>query len=107
MLELRPQDLQTMNNLGWVLATSPDESIRDGQKAVRLATKVCEKTEFQMSTALDTLAAAYAACQRYSEAVATSEKAISLMQLHLDQPKIEKMRARQELYERGEAYVEP
>ena len=42
-LKLDVQDAAVLNNLAWVLATSPDEDVRDGQKSVELATALAKK----------------------------------------------------------------
>ena len=49
-----------LNNLSWVLSTSPDDEIRDGKKAVELATEAAELTEYKAAYILSTLAAGYA-----------------------------------------------
>ena len=49
-----------LNNYAWVLATSPTDSLRDGKKAVELATKAADLTSYQVPHILSTLAAAYA-----------------------------------------------
>ena len=47
-------------NLAWTLATNPDESIRDGKRALELAEKAVEVTRGERPEPLDVLAAAYA-----------------------------------------------
>ena len=59
-LKLEPEDSALLNNFAWVLATSPDDSVRDGKRAIELATKACELTEYKEPHILSTLAAAYA-----------------------------------------------
>ncbi len=66
------------NNFAWVLATSPDDKLRDGKRAVELATKACELTDYKQAHILSTLAAAYAQSDNYKEAVKWSKKAIEL-----------------------------
>ena len=46
-LKLEPEDDGVLNNLAWVLATSPDDKLRDGKRAIELATKACELTEYK------------------------------------------------------------
>lgn len=65
-----------LNNLAWVLATSPKDEVRDGKRAVELATKACELTEFKEAHILSTLAAAYAENGDFEKAREWSEKAI-------------------------------
>lgn len=59
-LEITPDDDGILNNLAWVLATSPTDDLRDGKKALELATKACELTEFKEAHILSTLASAHA-----------------------------------------------
>jgi tetratricopeptide (TPR) repeat protein len=69
---------QVANDLAWMLATSPDPSVRNGAEAVQLAERICSRTHYRIPTALDTLAAAYARAGRFGEAAATARKAIPL-----------------------------
>ncbi|MGB6044206.1 MAG: tetratricopeptide repeat protein, partial [Pirellulales bacterium] len=48
-LKIQPKDSSILNNLAWLLATSPDEKIRDGKRAVELATSASEVTEHKES----------------------------------------------------------
>lgn len=77
-LQQRPEDSAILNNLAWVLATSPDQQLRDGQRAIELATKACELTDFQQAHILSTLAAGYAEVGDYETAVKWSEEAVEL-----------------------------
>jgi tetratricopeptide (TPR) repeat protein len=62
--------------LGWILATSADAGLRDGARALAVAREAAEATAFKDSTALDALAAAYAAVGRYDEAIETAQTAL-------------------------------
>ena len=67
----------TMNSLAWLLATCPDERVRDGAKAVRLSEQAL-RPDPNNANKLDTLAAALAAAGRFRDAVSTQEKAARL-----------------------------
>jgi Flp pilus assembly protein TadD len=71
-------DPETLNNLAWILATSPDDSVRNGTEAVRDAAQACNLTAFKRSGMVGTLAAAYAEAGHFPEATATAETAIKL-----------------------------
>jgi tetratricopeptide (TPR) repeat protein len=77
-LAIEPRSFELMNNLAWVRATAPDDSIRDARAAVVLAERAVAATQRQDPALLDTLAASYAEAGRYAEAVKTAETAIDL-----------------------------
>ena len=68
-----------LNSLAWVLATAPDAQWRDGPRAVELARKACEITEWKLPAIIDTLAAALAECERWQEAEAMERRALEEM----------------------------
>jgi hypothetical protein len=63
-------------SLAWLLATCPVATIRDGKKAVEYATLLCENSKYRDGDDLDTLAAAYAIANDFSEAVKWEQHAI-------------------------------
>ncbi|MGA3284672.1 MAG: tetratricopeptide repeat protein [Verrucomicrobiota bacterium] len=77
-LRLNPNLTGALNNLAWVLAASPDDELRNGPEAVRLAERACELTHYGAPFFIGTLAAAYAESGRFPEAVTTAEKAEQL-----------------------------
>ena len=83
-----PDDPTVLNNLAWVLATSPEDELRDGKRAVELATRACEVTEYAQAHILSTLAAAFAESGDFDTAVEWSEKAVELDSD--EQPQLEK-----------------
>jgi Tfp pilus assembly protein PilF len=74
-LEADPKNLSALNNLAWLLATHPDPEIRNGPRAVELAERACQLTEWKTAFLMGTLAAAYAEAGRFADAVATAERA--------------------------------
>lgn len=77
-LKIEPEDTAILNNLAWVLATSPEENLRDGKRAVELATKACELTEYKLPHILSTLAAAFAESGNFDTAIQWSQKAVDM-----------------------------
>jgi tetratricopeptide (TPR) repeat protein len=67
-----------LNNLSWVLSTSPDDSVRNGTRALELALKACELTKYSEPHILSTLAAAYAEAQQFDKAKEWATKAVEL-----------------------------
>jgi tetratricopeptide (TPR) repeat protein len=74
-LELKPDLTEALNNLAWILATCPDDTVRDGSEAVRCAKKACRQTAFRRAEMMSVLAAAYAEAGRFPEAINTAESA--------------------------------
>ena len=68
-----------MNNLAWILSTCADASLRDGKRAVELATHACELTGRKNAWLLDTLAAAFAETGDFKAAVETQREAMALL----------------------------
>jgi Flp pilus assembly protein TadD len=77
-IKLEPKDDGILNNLAWVLATSPDDKIRNGRRALELATEACKLTEYKVPHILSTLAAAYAETGDFDNAVKWSTKAVEI-----------------------------
>ncbi len=78
VLKIQPEHSGVLNNLAWTLATSPDDKLRDGRRAVKLATTACEETQYQEAHILSTLASAYAEIGDFESAVKWSTKAVEI-----------------------------
>ncbi len=76
VIRLDPQFADAYDSLALILATSADAKVRNGKRAVELASKACELTEWRNVYYLNTLAAAYAEAGDYKQAVTLQEKAI-------------------------------
>ena len=77
-LTLKPDDSGVLNNLAWLLATSPVAELRDGKRAIDLATKACEETEWKAAHIISTLAAAHAETGDFVKAREMSQKAVEV-----------------------------
>jgi Flp pilus assembly protein TadD len=77
-IELQPNFVSAQKNLAWILATWPDASIRNGTRALTLASQADQLSGGQDPEVLRALAAAYAETGRFAEAVATAQKASAL-----------------------------
>jgi tetratricopeptide (TPR) repeat protein len=88
-LAQKEDDQSLLNNFAWVLATSPEENLRNGQRALKLATKAAEGTGYEIPHILSTLAAAYAETGDFDNAVKWSQKSVELAQKEVDEAKPE------------------
>ena len=89
-----------LNNLAWVLATAPDESLRDGKRAVKLAKKAMRMAGPEAMWAADTLAAAFAEDGDFESATELQELVVkkSVYKHQLDAQK------RLDLYKQSKPY---
>ena len=77
-LQINPGHMNAEVNLAWVLATSSDDSLRSGARAVQLAEDVRSRAGHPNAIVLRTLAAAYAEVGRFNDAVTTAQNAIEI-----------------------------
>jgi len=81
-LELAPKSISTLTNLAWLLATSQDASLRNGAKAIELATQADRLVGGTNTLVLRTLAAAYAENGEFTNAIRTARSAMQLARMH-------------------------
>lgn len=67
-----------LNNLAWVLATSPLKDVRNGDRAIELGLRAVELTGESEAHVLSTLAAGYAETGDFDQAIQWSKKAVEL-----------------------------
>lgn len=75
-LKLAPKYLLALQNYGWLLTTCDEARIRNPEKAVKIATAVCEMSEFMDISDLTLLAAAHASKDEFQEAIGWQEKVV-------------------------------
>jgi Flp pilus assembly protein TadD len=75
---LAPDDPHSRNNIAWTLATSSDDSIRDGAKAVGFAQQAVALSGGREPQFLRTLGAAYAETGRFTEAIGAARQAAAI-----------------------------
>jgi tetratricopeptide (TPR) repeat protein len=105
-LELESKHLPARLSLAWLLATCPDQSLRDGAGAVELMKQVRTLAGNELPQFLDTLAAAYAETGRFDRAVETAKQALNLPATQDDKPLAEAIQSRLKLYEAHLPYRE-
>jgi tetratricopeptide (TPR) repeat protein len=103
VIRLQPGAIATLRALAWALATSPAK-IGGREEAVELAQRAAYLSGGRDPAALDTLAAAYAAVGRFSEAVQSARQAIVLAESQHNGALADKIRARISLYQVGTPY---
>jgi tetratricopeptide (TPR) repeat protein len=100
-LETKPDQPNIQNNLAWLLATTPDASLRNGAKAVALAEQAKQLTAGGNPMVLHTLAAAYAEAGRFGDATATARRALDLATAEKNGDLLAKLPKEIKLYEAG------
>ena len=95
---------EAQNNLAWVLSTHPDESIRDGEEALRLITTAVKVRSGKASSLLDTLAAAYAEEKQFEQAIAAAKQAIEFAKSGGQYELAKRIERRLQLYEAAQPY---
>src|SRR5262249_4340560 len=75
---LDPADSLHMALLASLLASCPQDSLRDGKRAVEIATRACELSGWKDTSALDALAAACAECGAFKEAIRWQKRTLEL-----------------------------
>jgi len=101
-LELEPKSSGVLNNLAWVLATSPDAELRDGARSLRLATEACLVTGYTEAHILSTLAAAYAEMGDFEAAKRWSARAVE----QGDETQLDNLTKELESYRAGQPWRE-
>ncbi|QDT57151.1 lipoprotein NlpI [Caulifigura coniformis] len=74
-----PNNIRAFNDAAWLLATCPDEGVRNPKLAVQLAEQTDAMSDLPVGNFLDTLAAAYAADGRFEDAIEAADHALKLM----------------------------
>ncbi len=106
-VEIEPSFVRAANNLAWLLATLPDDALRNPEAALHLARRAARQTDQQDPAVLDTLAAAHAALGRFDAAVGTAERALAVAEADGDAALAEAVRTRLAFYRARQPYREP
>ena len=102
-LRLNPKNLeQAFNSLAWLLATCPESTVRNGEKAVQSASRACELSQWKEAAYIDTLAAAYAEAGAFDQAVKFQKQSLEMTRA----PGRRRMQERLKLYQQRKPYRE-
>jgi tetratricopeptide (TPR) repeat protein len=105
-LQISPENLAALSNLAWLLATSPDPTLRNGPEAVRLAERAdsTSSRSDKHPTVLRILAAAYAEAGQFDEAKETAQHALEAANIQGNTTLAEALQGELALYELGLPY---
>ncbi len=106
-LQLEPADPGIQNNLAWLLAASPEASLRNGNKAVELARQANALTGGKNPIILHTLAAAFAEAGRFPEAVETAQRALRLAEAQSNTRLAGQLQSEMKFYQAGSPFHLP
>lgn len=105
-LQIDPNDGNALNNLAWVLATYPEDGIRNGVRAANLATKATKLPGGNSPIVLRTLAAAYAETGDFADAITIVRRALDLATAQRENSLATTLRHEMELYQARTPYRE-
>jgi tetratricopeptide (TPR) repeat protein len=77
-LAIQPNNGNAASNLAWVYATCPEDSIRDGPRAVELAERAMSLSGGKIPMVFRIAAAAYAEDGRFADAIKAAERGAEL-----------------------------
>ena len=106
-IRLGSEDVPILWQTAWILATSPDASVRDGPRAVELAKSAIQYSKGQEPRAFDALAAGLAETEEFPAAVAAAEQASTMALLRNDDALADAIGQRARLYRQGLPYRQP
>ena len=104
--ELDPESSEALNNAAWFTATGASANTAKRQQALAFAQRACQLRPNDPAC-LDTLAAAQAANEQFTEAQRTLERAIELAARKSDTGLVQELRQHLEFYRRGEPFLRP
>jgi hypothetical protein len=73
------KEINMRNDLAYLLATAPDDAVRDGPRALALAKKLVRDAEEDRPDFLDTLACSFAEIGNFTRAKKESARAIAML----------------------------
>lgn len=99
-LKLNPKDADVCNNYAWLLATCPEESVRNGSLSMELSQKAIALKGSPDPGVMDTLAAGYAETGQFQEAIQWQTRSLE----GSPEPMRTDFQRRLDLYRAGQPY---
>ena len=106
LMQKFPTEAQPFNDCAWLLATSIKDNLRNGQRAVELASHACLLTDYKNPGYLDTLATAFAEKGEFAQAVQWQEEAVKAAAQQPADVQAD-IQSRVQLYKQNKPYREP
>jgi tetratricopeptide (TPR) repeat protein len=105
-VQISPKSISALTNLAWLLATSSNNALRDGNRAVKLAGEANQLLGGTNTLVLRTLAAAYAENGEFANAIMTAQSAMQLARMHGETTVMADLDQQIALYQLGMPYRE-
>ena len=106
-LAIEPENGNAASNLAWVFATSPEDSIRNGARAVELAERALHLSGGKIPMIFRTLGAAYAENGRFSQAIETAHRGAELANSQGNQGLAAELQSNIAVYQSGRPLRDP
>jgi tetratricopeptide (TPR) repeat protein len=106
-VRLEPDNVRMLWQTAWILATSPEPSVRDGDRAVEMASRAIELSGGREPRAFDALAAALADTGKFPAAVEAADQASAAALARGDDALVDAIEQRKRLYRQGLPYRQP
>ena len=103
-LQIRPDYAPACNNLAWILGSSPQAALRNGTRAVELASRADRLAGGKNPVIAGTLAVACAEAGRFSEAVAAAARARDLAEAQKNSVLVQSLDQRLALFRSGRPF---
>jgi tetratricopeptide (TPR) repeat protein len=106
-LAIEPENGNAASNLAWVFATSPEDSIRNGARAVELAERALRLSGGKIPMIFRILGAAYAENGRFSQAIETAQHGAELANSQGNQGLAAELQSNIAVYKSGKPLRDP
>jgi tetratricopeptide (TPR) repeat protein len=106
-LATEPENGNAASNLAWVFATCPEDSIRDGTRAIELGERALRVSGGKIPMIYKVLAAAYAENGRFVNAIETAQRGADLATIQGNPALAAELQSNLSLYQSGRPLRDP